>query len=43
MKKPQYNKLSEWYEWLLPFFKDENVLERFVKLWHEYRKEVPFE
>ncbi len=40
--EPQYNKLSEWYEWLLPFFKDENVLERFVKLWHEYRKEVPF-
>jgi hypothetical protein len=25
-----------------PFLKNENVLELFVKLWHEYRKEVPF-
>ena len=41
--EPQCNKLSEWYEWLLPFFQDEQVLERFIQLWHEYRREVPFE
>lgn len=39
--EPKYNMLSEWYEWLLPFFKDEKVLECFVQLWHEYREEVP--
>lgn len=40
--EPQCNRISEWYEWLLPFFDDEKVLEQFVLLWHEYREEVPF-
>ena len=40
--EPESNNIIEWYEWLLPFCTDEKVLECFVKLWHEYRAEVPF-
>ena len=39
--EPRYNLLSEWHEWLFPFYKDEKVMECFVQLWHEYRQEVP--
>ena len=41
--EPKCNKISEWYEWLLHFLNDEKVLEQFMLLWHEYRKEVPIE
>ncbi len=40
--EPHCNNISDWYEWLLPFFNDDKVLECFVQLWHEYREEIQF-